>query len=153
MVLVIAPVLVIATGGSLLPAAMTIAVCLLRLSALSRLLSTRLAIFGRPVAPALVVARAEAADRLDHTKIMVGILPVGFRQNSVARRSSLSGQRLVLVEHLMSVAAHPHVRPATVEYLVPVRRPVRIVMLLVMVAATAATTATATRQLTIVWSH
>lgn len=55
----------------------------------------------------------------------------------------------------MRIATHAHVGPAAIENLVPVWRPVRIVivvLLMMIVAATAATT-TATRPLPIVWSH
>ena len=71
--------------------------------------------------------------------------------------AGFAGQRLVFVEHLMGVAAHPQVRPAAIEDLVSIGRTIGIVivMLLVMVTAAtaAATIATAARPLTIVWSH
>src|SRR5204862_2353655 len=51
--------------------------------------------FFAAVAPALIIALAEATHGLDHAEVMVGILPVGFRQDSVARRGGLAGQRLV----------------------------------------------------------
>ena len=95
--------------------------------------------------------------RLDHAVVVVGVLPVGLGHDAVARCRRFAGQRLILVEHLMGVAAHPDVGSAAVEDLVPIGRTVGIVMvLLVMMAAAtaaAATIATATRPLTIVWSH
>ena len=135
-----------------------VAVGLLRVGRLAALL-LRIALLAvlAALAPTLVVARHEAAHGLDQAKIMVGVLPIGFCHDAVARRRSFTRQRLVLVEHLMGVAAHPDIRPARVENLVSIRRTVGIVivMLLVMVvtAATAATIATAARPLTIVWSH
>ena len=130
---------------------------LLGLSTLTLLLRRRLAFFAA-IAPTLVVALAEAAHRLDHAEIVVGVLPVGFSQDAVARRRRLASQRLILVEHLMGVAADPDVGSAAVEELVAIGRTIGIVMLrlVVMAAATAAaaaTIATAARSLTIVWSH
>src|SRR5580693_2811546 len=133
-----------------------IGVCLLGLPGLTLLLRRRLAFFAA-VAPTPVVALAEAAHRLDHAEIVIGVLPVGLRQDAVARRRRLAGQRLVLVEHLVGVAADPDVGSAAVEELVAIGRTIGIVMLrLVVVAAAtaaAATIATAARSLTIVWSH
>src|SRR5262249_31076681 len=104
-----------------------------------------------------VVARDEATHALDHAEIVVGVLIVGFRRDAVARGSRFACEGLVLVEHLVGVAAHPDVRPARVENLISIGRTVRIVvvmLLVVMTAATAAATiATAARPLTIVWSH
>jgi hypothetical protein len=135
-----------------------IGVGLLGLPGLTLLLRRRLAFFAA-VAPTLVVALAEAAHRLDHAEIVIGVLPVGLRQDAVTRRRRLAGQRLVLVEHLVGVAADPDVGSAAVEELVAIGRTIGIVMLrLVVVAAAtataaAATIATAARSLTIVWSH
>jgi hypothetical protein len=110
------------------------------------------------VAPTLIVAMGKAAHALDHAIIVVGVLPIGLRHDTVAGRRRLASQRLVLVEDLMGIAAHPDIRATTVEYLVPIGRAVRIVgtamMLLVMLmAAATAATAAATRPLPIVWSH
>ena len=127
------------------------------LPALTLLLRRRLALFAA-IAPTLVVALAEAAHGLDHAEIVVGVLPVGLGQDAVARCRRLAGQRLVLVEHLVGVAADPDVGSAAVKELVAIGRTIGIVMLrLVVVAAAtataAATIATAARSLTIVWSH
>src|SRR6266851_5264967 len=134
-----------------------VAVGLLRVGRLAALLRRIALLAFLALAPTLVVARDEAAHGLDQAKIMIGVLPVGFRHDAVARGGRFTRQRLVLVEHLVGVAAHPDVRPARVENLVSIGRTVGIVivMLLVMVAAAtaAATIATAARPLTIVWSH
>src|SRR5262249_51204092 len=109
------------------------------------------------VAPTLVVALHEAAHALDHAEVMVGVLPVGLRHDAVARSGRFPGQRLVLVEHLMGVTAHPHVRTARVENLVSIGRTIGIVLVMLLgvgpAAPAAATIATAARPLTIVWSH
>ncbi len=127
-----------------------------------RLTATRLALrlllarltFLATLAPTLVVALDEAAHGLDHSEIVVGVLPIGLGQDPVTRGCCLACQCLVLVEDLVRVAADPHIGAAAVEYLVSIGRAVGIVMLLVMMTATAAaTTATAARPLTIVWSH
>ena len=127
------------------------------LSGLTLLLLRRRLAFFAAIAPTLVVALAEAAHRLDHAEIVVGVLPVGLRQDSITRRRRLASQRLIFIEHLVGVAADPDVGPAAVEELVSIGRAIGIVMLrLVMVAAAAtaaATIATAARPLTIVWSH
>ena len=133
---------------------MTVAVGLRRAAGLALLLAGLA--FLAAFAPTLVVALHEAAHGLDHAKVVIGILPIGLGQDAVTRGRSLACQGLVLVEDLVRVAADPDVGAAAVEYLVTIRRTVRIVMLLlVMVAATtaAATIATAARPLTIVWSH
>jgi hypothetical protein len=126
-----------------------------RATGLALLLGRSLAVLAGAIAPTLVVALAETAHRLDHAEVVIGVLPIGFGHDPIARRRRLAGQRLVLVEHLVRVAADPDIGTAAVEDLVPVGRPVRIVMLLVMMtaASAAATTATAARPLTIVWSH
>src|SRR5207302_412182 len=80
------------------------------------------------VAPTLVVALDEAARALDHAEVVVGVLPVGFRCDAIARGRRFAGQRLVFVEHLMGVAAHPHVRPAAIEDLVSIGRTIGIVI-------------------------
>lgn len=119
----------------------------------------RLLAFLAILAPTEVVALDEAALGLDHPVIVIGILPVGFGQNAITRGCRLAGQRLVLVENLVCIAANPDVGAAAIENLVSIGRAIGVVMLrLVMVAvatsaATAATTATAARPLTIVWSH
>lgn len=148
-VLVLALDIAIAVGPGLLLA--------VRLALLWSLLAVALG----AVAPTLIVAVDKAAHGLDHAVVVIRVLPVGLRHDAVAGGSRLACQRLVLVEDLMGIAAHPDVRTAAVEYLVPIGRAVRImataVMLLVMLmaaaAATAATTAAATRPLPIVWSH
>jgi len=144
---------------------MTVAVGLLgtgltgALPALAALLRRLLAVLAAAVTPTLVVAVHQPAHGLDHTEIVIGVLPVGLGLNAIARGCRLARQRLVLVEHLMRVAANAHVGPAAVKNLVPVWRPVRIVvvvLLMMIVAATAAATAAtaaATRPLPIVWSH
>ena len=114
--------------------------------------------FLAAIAPTLVVALDEAAHGLDHAEIVVGVLPVGLGQDAVARGRRLAGQRLVLVEHLVGVAAHPDVGSAAVENLVSIGRTIGIVIVLLLVmvvaaATAAATIATAARPLTIVWSH
>src|SRR5262249_40796949 len=130
---------------------------LLRVALLALLLRIALLAFLAALAPTLVVALDEAAHALDHAEVVVGVLPVGLRHDAVARGGRFARQRLVLVEHLVGVAAHPHVRPAAIENLVSIGRTIGIVivMLLVMVTAAtaAATIATAARPLTIVWSH
>jgi len=88
-------------------------------------------------------------------------LPIGFGQNPVAGGRSLSGQRLILVEYLMGVAAHPHVGPAAIEKLISIGLAIGVVGVLLLIvlptAAAAATTATvataAAGPLPIVWSH
>ncbi len=91
--------------------AVPVAVGLLGRAARLALLLGSLA-FLAAIAPTLVVALAEAADGLDHAEVMVGVLPVGFRHDAVARCRRLARQRLVLVEDLVGVAAHAHVGPA-----------------------------------------
>jgi len=134
-----------------------VAVGLLRVGRLAALLLRIALLAFLALAPTLVVARHQAAHGLDQAKIMVGVLPVGFRHDAVARGRRFTCQGLVLVEHLVGVAAHPDIRPAAIENLVSIGRTVGIVivMLLVMVvtATAAATIATAARPLTIVWSH
>jgi hypothetical protein len=127
----------------------------LRLAILALLRVVALAAF---VAPALVVALAEAAHGLDHAEIMFGILPIGLRQDPVARGRSLAGQRLILVEHLVGVAAHPYVGATAIEKLVSIGLAIGVVGVLLLVvlptATTAATVATAAAgPLPIVWSH
>lgn len=110
--------------------------------------------FLAAVAPSLVVPVGEAAHRLDHSEIVIRVLPIGLGHDAVTGRGRFARQRLVLVEHLVRIATHPHIRTAAVENLVSIRRSIGVVMLLVMtVAATAATIAAAARPLTIVWSH
>lgn len=141
---------VIAAVGLLRP----VGLALLRIALL-------LAVLAGAVAPALIAAaRHEAAHGLDHAEIMVGILPVSFGGDPIARGRRFTRQRLVLVENLMGIATHSHIRPAAIENLVSIRRTVRIVVvvLLVLIVATAATCAAATiaaatRPLPIVWSH
>ena len=153
-------------GATILAVRLTIllilAIALLR-AALALL---RLAAVFRALAPALVVAITEAtADShgLDHAEIVLRILPVGLGQDAVARGRCLAGQRLVLVEDLVRVAAYPDVGTTAVEKLVAVGRTVRIVVMLGLAVvrttaatATAAPTAavtTAARSLPIVRSH
>ena len=120
------------------------------LVALLRLLSC-LAFVAGAVSPSLVVALPKATHALDHAEIVIGILPVGFRQDAIARCGSLACKCLVLVEYLVGISTHPYIGSAAVEDLVAVRRTVGIVMLLVMVSATtAATIAAAARPLPIV---
>lgn len=101
-------------------------------------------------------ARNEAALALDHAEIVIGVLVIGLGLDAVAHGCGLAGQRLVLIVDLMRVAAHTDVRTAAVKNLIPVWRPVRIVivllLVLIVIAAAAAVTAAA-RTLTIVWSH
>ncbi len=138
-----------------------IAAVLLRLTAGLALLLSRLIglAFFTIFAPTEVVALDEAALGLNHPIIVIGILPVGLGQNAIAGGRRLSGQRLILVENLVRVAANPDVGAAAIENLISISRTVRIVILgLVMVvvstaATAAATIATAARPLTIVWSH
>ena len=138
-----------------------IAAILLRLTAGLALLLSRLIglAFFAIFAPTEVVALDEAALGLDHPIIVIGILPVGLGQNAIAGGRRLSGQRLILVENLVRVAANPDVGATAIENLISIGRTVRIVILgLVMVvvstaATAAATIATAARPLTIVWSH
>lgn len=132
----------------------TLAVAL-RLAVLALLRVVALAAF---VAPALVVALAEAAHGLDHTEIMLGILPIGLRQDPVPGGRSLAGQRLILVEHLVGVAAHPYVGATAIEKLVSIGLAIGVVGVLLLIvlptATTAATVATAAAgPLPIVWSH
>jgi hypothetical protein len=68
--------------------------------------------FLAALAPTLVVALDEAAHALDHAEVVVGVLPLGLRRDAVARRGRFARQRLVLVEHLMGVATHSHIRSA-----------------------------------------
>src|SRR5690606_28461011 len=77
-----------------------------------------LTVFRGAVAPALIAARDKPAHRLDHTKIMVGVLPIGLGRDPIARGGRFAGQRLVLVEDLVGVAAHTHVGTAAIENLV-----------------------------------
>ena len=127
---------------------------LLRLAGLLTLLPRLLAVFAT-LAP--VVARNEAAHGLDHAEVMVGVLEIGFGEDAIAGGGRFAGQRLVLVEDLVGIAADPDVGTAAIENLVSIGSATGAVMLgLVMVivaTATAATTATAARPLTIVWSH
>ena len=88
---------------------------------------------------------------------MVGVLEIGFGEDTIAGRGRLAGQRLVLVEDLVSIAADPDVGAAAIENLVSIggaaAGAVLLGLVMVIAAATAATTATAARPLTIVWSH
>jgi len=127
----------------------------IRLALLAALLA-----FAFTVAPTLVVAMAEAAHGLDHAVIVISILPVGLGRDAIAGGCRLAGERLVLVEHLMRIAAHAHIGPAAVEKLVAIGWTVGVVrvVLLVLTAATAAaatatTVAAAPRPLPIIWSH
>ena len=146
-----------AIGSSVvLPIAGAVAIGLGWLLRLAWLLRITLLAFLTALAPALIIAMGEATHGLDHPEIMVGVLPVRFRHDPIARRRRFAGQRLVFVEHLVGVAADPYVGAAAIEDLVSVRRAVGIVavMLLMMaMAAATTTTATAARPLTIVWSH
>lgn len=154
--------------GTVLLRATILAVLLILAIALLRaaLALLRLAAVFRALAPALVVAISEAtADShgLDHAEIVLRILPIRLGQDAVARSRRLTGQRLVLVEDLMRVAAYPDVGTTAVEKLVAVGRTVRIVVMLGLAVvrttaatATAAPTAavtTAARSLPIVRSH
>jgi len=118
-----------------------------------------LAVVAGALAPALIAAAwDEAAHGLDHAEVVISILPVGFGRDPVARGSRFPRQRLVFVEDLVGVAAHPHIGTAAIENLVSIGRAVRIVvvLLLVLIVATAtaaSATAAATRPLPIVWSH
>src|SRR5437764_9116191 len=105
---------------------------LLRVGLLALLLRIALLAFLAvlAVAPTLVVALDEAARALDHAEVVVGVLPVGFRCDAIARGRRFAGQRLVFVEHLMCVAAHPHVRPAAIEDLVLIGRTIGIVIVM-----------------------
>jgi hypothetical protein len=124
------------------------------------LLLLRILLAALFVAIADVVALTETAHGLDHAEIVVGVLPIGLGLDSVARSRRFPGQRLVLVENLMGVAANPDVGTAAVEHLISIGRAIGIVVLFVVVvvatttsATAAATIATAARSLTIVWSH
>jgi hypothetical protein len=118
-----------------------------------------LTVFPGAVAPALIAAaRNKPAHCLDHAEIMVGVLPVGLGRNPIARGGGFACKRLVLVEDLVCIAAHTHIRTTAIENLVSIGRAVRIVsmLLLVLIVATAtaaSATAAATRPLPIVWSH
>ena len=132
------------------------ALALLRLAGLRPLLTGLPLLLAVLAAFAPVVARHEAAHRLDHAEIVVGVLVIGFGQDAIAGGGRLAGQRLVLVEDLVGIAADPDVGAAAIENLVSIGGAIGAVMLrLVMVSTvtTAATTATAARPLTIVWSH
>lgn len=131
------------------------ALAVLRLAGLLTLLPGLSLLLAVLATLAPVVALDEAAHGLDHAVIVVGVLEIGFGEDAIAGRGRLAGQRLVLVEDLMGIAADPDVGTATIENLVSIGGTAGTVMLrLVMVTATtAATTATAARPLTIVWSH
>ena len=140
-------------GVALLRVAL-LGVALLRVALLLRVVLLRLTVLA--VAPTLIVPRDEAAHGLDHPIVVIGILPIGFGRDPVAGRGGLAGQGLVLVEHLMRVAAHPYVRPAAIENLIPIGWTVRVlgvVLLVMLVTAATAAIAAATRPLPIVWSH
>src|SRR5262249_43433414 len=117
----------------------------------------RLALLAFLAALAPVVALDEAAHGLDHAEIVIGVLIIGFGSDSIARGRRLAGHRLVLVEYLVGIAAHAHIRPARVENLVSIGRTIGVVVVMLLVVVTAAsaaaTIATAARPLTIVWSH
>jgi hypothetical protein len=103
-----------------------------------------------------VVALDKAAHGLDHAVVMVCVLEIGFGEDAIAGGGSLAGQRLVLVEDLVGIAADPNVGAAAVENLVSIGGATGIVVLrlvMVIVSTAAAATATAARPLTIVWSH
>ena len=135
------------------------ALTLLRLAGLLPLLPGLSLLLAVLAALAPVIARDKAAHRLDHAVIVVGVLEIGFGEDSIAGGGRLAGQRLVLVEDLVGIAADPDVGTAAIENLVSIGGAAGAVMLgLVMVvvstaATAAATTATAARPLTIVWSH
>ena len=139
--------------------AVSIAVGLLRvlLAALLALLLRLLLLAFGAFTFAPVVALDEAAHRLDHAIIVIGILPIGLGLDAIAGRSRLTRERLIFVEDLMGIAPHPDVRPAAVEDLVSIGRTIRVVrMMLLMVLMTAATTTTTAAPagpLPIVWSH
>jgi len=142
----------VAARGTLALHGMAVAVRLIRLL---RLLAGLTGLLARAVAPALIVALPEAAHRLDDAEVMVRVLPVGLGLDAIARSGGLAGQGLVFVEHLMGVAADPHVGTAAVEDLVAIGRTIGVVMLLVVMvsATTAATITAAARPLPIVRSH
>jgi len=128
------------------------ALTLLRLAGLLTLLLAVLA----PLAP--VVALDKAAHGLDHAVVMVRVLEIGFGEDAITRGGRLAGQRLVLVEDLVGIAADPDVGATAIENLVSIGGAIgavmlRLVMVIAATTAAAATTATAARPLTIVWSH
>ena len=89
---------------------------------------------------------------------MVSVLPISLGLDAIPRSLCLPGKGLILVEHLVRIAADPNVGPAAVEHLVSIGRSVGIVVMLFVVdvvatATASATIATAARSLTIVWSH
>src|SRR5205823_5287324 len=100
---------ILALAATLAILALAIAVGLLRIGQLTLLLWIALLAFlaALAIAPTLVVALDEATHGLDHAEVMVGVLPVGLRHDAVARGGRFAGQRLILIEHLVSVAAHP----------------------------------------------
>jgi hypothetical protein len=140
----------VATGVAFTWIDVAVAIGLKRLPRLTLLLLRR-TVFACSLAPTLIVALTEATHALDHAEIVIGILPIGFRQDAVARSRRLARQCLVFVEHLMGIAAHADVGTAAIEDLVAIGRAVGVVMLLVVVAAATATPiATAARPLPIV---
>ena len=106
------------------------------------------------VVPALA-AVDETALGLDHAVIVVGILEIGLGLDAIANGGRFTRECLIFIEDLVGVAAHTDVGAAAVEDLIPVRRPVRVVIMLwfMIVVAAAATIAAAARALTIVGSH
>jgi hypothetical protein len=74
--------------------------------------------------------------------MMLGMLVIGLASHPVAVRGRIAGHLRVFLEQLLGGAAHPHLRPGTVEHMVAVEGNA---VLLVAKSATSTATAAAVR--------
>lgn len=60
--------------------------------------------------------------RIQNAEIMLGMLKIGFCQDTIARARSITTKLEIFLEKLLGGAAHPHVRAIAIEDMVAIQR-------------------------------